>query len=33
MRWVNVECARDGIEGIGKLPSEDEVLAAARALQ
>ena len=33
VRWVNVECARDGIEGIGKLPSEDEVLAAARALQ
>ena len=32
VRWVNVECARDGIEGIGKLPSEDEVLAAARAL-
>ena len=33
VRWANVECARDGIEGIGKLPSEDEVLAAARALQ
>ena len=33
VRWVNVECARDGIEGIGKLPPEDEVLAAARALQ
>ena len=32
VRWVNVECARDGIEGIGKLPSEDEVLAAARAI-
>jgi hypothetical protein len=32
VRWANVECARDGIEGIGKLPSEDEVLAAARAL-
>jgi len=32
VRWVNVECAHDGIEGIGKLPSEDEVLAAARAL-
>jgi len=32
VRWANVECARDGIEGFGKLPSEDEVLAAARAL-
>ena len=32
VRWANVECARDGIEGLGKLPSEDEVLAAARAL-
>jgi hypothetical protein len=32
VRWANVECARDGIEGIGKLPSEGEVLAAARAL-
>jgi hypothetical protein len=32
VRWANVECARDGIEGIGKLPPEDEVLAAARAL-
>jgi len=33
VRWANVECARDGIDGLGKLPSEDEVLAAARALQ
>ena len=33
VRWANVECARDGIEGIGKLPSEEEVLAAARAVQ
>lgn len=33
VRWVNVECAREGLEGIGKLPSEDEVLEAARALR
>ena len=33
VRWANVECARDGLEGLGKLPSEEEVLAAARALQ
>ena len=32
VRWVNIECAREGIEGIGKLPAEDEVLAAARGL-
>jgi hypothetical protein len=31
VRWANVECARDGIEGLGKLPSEEEVLASARA--
>jgi hypothetical protein len=33
VRWVNVECVRDGIEAFGKLPSGDEVLAAARAVQ
>ena len=33
VRWANVECARDGIDGLGRLPSEDEVLAAARPLQ
>jgi len=32
VRWVNVECAREGLEGIDRLPSEGEVLAAARAL-
>ena len=32
VRWANIECAREGIEGIGKLPPEDEVLAAARGL-
>ena len=32
VRWANVECAHDGIEGLGKMPSEEEVLAAARAL-
>jgi hypothetical protein len=32
VRWVNVECAREGLEGIDRLPSEEEVLAAARAL-
>ncbi len=32
VRWANVECAREGIDGLGKLPQEEEVLAAARAL-
>ena len=32
VRWVNVECARDGLTGVDRLPSEDEILAAARAL-
>jgi len=31
VRWVNVECA-EGLAGIGKFPSEEEILAAARAL-
>ena len=28
----NVEWAREGLEGIDRLPSDEEVLAAARAL-
>ncbi len=32
VRWVNVECSREGLEGIDRLPSEEEVLLAARAL-
>ncbi|MGH7349247.1 MAG: redoxin domain-containing protein [Candidatus Rokuibacteriota bacterium] len=31
VRWANVECA-EGLAGIGKFPSEEEILAAARAL-
>ena len=31
-RWVDVECAREGLAGINKFPSEEEILAAARAL-
>ena len=33
VRWANVECAREGLEGLGKLPSEEELLAAARAVR
>jgi peroxiredoxin len=32
VRWRNVECEKDGFEGAGKFPSDDEFLAAARAL-
>ena len=32
VRWANVECAAEGFAGIGKFPSEEEILAAARAL-
>ena len=32
VRWANVECARDGLAGIDKFPTDEEILAAARAL-
>lgn len=32
VRWVNVECATDGLAGLGRFPSEEEILTAARAL-
>ena len=32
VRWANIECASDGMAGIGKFPSEEVILAAARAL-
>lgn len=32
VRWAFVETARDGLPGIGKFPTDDELLAAARAL-
>ena len=32
VRWANVECAKEGLAGIGKFPTEEEFLAAARAL-
>jgi hypothetical protein len=31
VRWVNVEGAAEGEAGVGKFPSDDELLAAARA--
>ena len=32
VRWANIECAAEGFAGVGKFPSEEEILAAARAL-
>jgi peroxiredoxin len=31
VRWVRVECAEEGTAGIGKFPTEAEILAAARS--
>jgi peroxiredoxin len=33
VRWANVECATEGLAGIGKFPSPEEILAAARGLK
>jgi peroxiredoxin len=32
VRWAHIECADEGMAGIGKFPSRDEILGAARAL-
>lgn len=32
VRWGNIECAREGPAGFGEMPSDEEVLAAARVL-
>ncbi len=32
VRWANIECAQDGLAGIDKFPTDEELLAAARAL-
>jgi hypothetical protein len=32
VRWSNVECAKDGIEGIDRFPTDEELLAAATQL-
>lgn len=33
VRWAHIECATEGPAGIGKLPSADEIIAAARMCQ
>jgi len=30
VRWVNVECAKEGMVGLGKFPTLDELMSAAR---
>jgi peroxiredoxin len=32
VRWLHVECADEGLAGAGKFPSDEQFLAAARAL-
>ncbi len=32
VRWANIECAGEGIAGLGKFPTDEEILQAARAL-
>lgn len=32
VRWVGIECAQEGLAGIDKFPTDEEMLAAARAL-
>lgn len=32
VRWSNIECAKEGLGGIDKFPSDEELLAAAGAL-
>jgi peroxiredoxin len=32
VRWANVECATEGLAGLGKFPSAEELITAARAL-
>lgn len=31
VRWANIECAKEGLSGVGKFPSPEEIAAAARA--
>jgi peroxiredoxin len=30
VRWANIECGKEGMAGLGKFPSADELLTAAR---
>jgi len=30
IRWVNIECGKEGLAGLGKFPSYEELLTAAQ---
>jgi len=32
VRWANIECGTEGIAGVGKFPTDDELLAAAERI-
>jgi hypothetical protein len=32
VRWANIECATDGLAGLGRFPSDEEIFAAVQAL-
>jgi hypothetical protein len=32
VRWANIECAVEGLAGVGKFPTDAEILSAVRAL-
>ncbi len=32
VRWVDIECAKEGVAGLDKFPPEEEIVAAPRAL-
>ena len=32
IRWINIECANEGVAGVGKFPDANTIVAAARTL-
>jgi hypothetical protein len=32
VRWANIECAGEGLAGVGKFPTDAEILTAVRTL-
>jgi len=32
IRWTSIECSREGLAGLGRFPTDDQLLAAVRAL-
>jgi peroxiredoxin len=32
VRWANIECGKEGLAGIGKFPTHDELMTAARSV-